>query len=698
MSLMTKMRDNMAGIFAVFAVMFILYIIFDWGMDLLSRRSRQQGDVVGRVNGYAIHSRELSDIIKNLSESQKQQAGRDVDEESSRQLRDQAWSMLVNQIIIDGEVRKLGLSVTDQELIDWVRGDEPPEFLKRQFTDSAGIFNRAAYEAALDDPQNSAVWVQVEAALRKQRLQEKFQSALQATVRVSEGEIRDRFIDENLHLKAEYVLFDAVSMVKDSDVVVTDDDIKKYYTENQEEFRRKATRRLKYVLFPEVPSHDDTTGVIRDLEEYAREARSGSDFLQLAKTYSEIAPSEAFFKRGELSAVRDSAVFSSKLGQIIGPLEDTDGYHLLKILEERKGKEEVIRASHILLRVPSSKDSVEVWKKARELTRQARRGEDFAELATEHSSDGSASKGGDLGWFAKGRMVKPFEDAVFRAKVGEIVGPVRSQFGLHIIKVTGRSSREVKIADIFLSVKPSSQTRAAIHSRADDLSYLASQGDFDKEASLSKYSVLETPPFPKGTVIPGIGFSEEILRFAFDKKLGDVSEPLKTSAGYGVFKISEAKEEGISPLSEVRETIRPKVLLKKKITKVGEDAKQIRSKLQPTDSLGVVSKFDLTLKVVETGDFTPSRWLPNLGRDDEFIGKALSLKAGEISEAFAGRRGYFIVKLLDRTDPDSTEYEAKKTAIRDRLLQEKRNRYLGEWMNALKEKADIVDNRDLFYR
>jgi len=688
----------MAGIFAVFAVMFILYIIFDWGMDFLGRRSRQAGDIIGKVNGQSIHSKELSDMIRNLAEAQKRQTGKDVDEESSEQFRNQAWTMLVNQILIDDELRKLGISVTDQELIDWVRGDDPPEFLKRQFTDSTGTFNRVAYEGALNDPQNSAVWVQIESALKKQRLQEKFQSALQATIRVSEGEVHDRFIDENLHLNAEYVLFEATRMVRDSDVVVTDDDIKKYYNENQEEFKQRATRRLKYVVFQEVPTREDTASVVRDLNEFARQAKSGSDFLQLIKTYSELPLSQAFFKRGELSTVRDSAAFSSKLGEIVGPLQDADGFHLLKVVEERNGKDAVIRASHILLRLPTTKDSVEVWKKARELTQRAKKGEDFAKLAREFSADGSASKGGDLGWFGKGRMVKAFEEAAFKARVGEVVGPVRSQFGLHIIRVTGRSNREVKIADLFLSVKPSSQTRTAIRDQANDFSYLATHGDFDKEASLSKYQVAETPPFSKGTVIPGIGFSDEVQRFAYEKKLGDVSEALKTPTGYGVFKISEVKEEGVRPISEVKETIHPKVLLKKKIAKVGEYAKQIRSKVQPTDSLGVVSKLDSTLKVTKTGDFTPNAWLPNLGRDNDFIGRVLTLKAGEISQPFAGQRGYFIVKLLGRTEPDSARYQAQKKTLEDQLLQEKRNRYLGEWMNTLREKADIVDNRDRFYR
>ncbi|MEK6570271.1 MAG: peptidylprolyl isomerase, partial [Bacteroidota bacterium] len=475
----------------------------------------------------------------------------------------------------------------------------------------------------------------------------------QASIRVTEGETYERFVDESLHVNAEYLFFEAARIVKDSEVVVGDDDIKKYYNENQDEFKQRATRRLKYILFPETPTFEDTTGVLRDLNEFTRQAKIGTDFLLLVKTYSEVPLSQAFFKRGELSSLRDSAAFSAKVGEIIGPLVDTDGYHLLKVLEERKGTDEVIQASHILLYVSSGKDSTEVWNQARQLTQRAKKGEDFARLAREFSRDGSAMRGGDLGWFGKGRMVKPFEEAAFKAKVGEVVGPVRSQFGLHVIKLTGRSNREVKIADITMRVKASSQTKTQIRDRANDFSYLASQADFDEEASLSKYPVQETPPFSKGTVIPGIGFNDEVQRFAYEKKLGDASEALKTTGGYGVFKITEVKEEGVRPLAEVKEIIRAKVLLKKKIARVSENAKQVRSKLQPTDSLGIVLKFDSTLKVTKTGDFTPSTWLPNIGRDNDFLGKVLTLKVGEISPAFAGGRGYFIVKLLGRTEPDT---------------------------------------------
>ncbi len=698
MSIMTKMRENMAGIFAVFAVMFILYIIFDWGMDLLGRRSREPSDIIGKVNGRPIHYREFSELLKNLSDAQKRQTGREADEEVSQQFREQAWTTIINQALVDDEMKKLDLKVSDQELLNWVQGENPPEFLVRQFTDSTGKFNRQAYEAAIRDPQNSAIWVQIENALRKQRAQEKFQSALLASIRVTEGEVRDRFVDQNLHLNLEYLFLDAAKMVRDSDVVVTDDEIKKYYNENQGEFKQRATRKLKYVLFPEKATAEDTAGVLRDLTEFARQARSGGDMEVLVKSYSELPLTNSFFKRGELSAIRDSAVFSVKLGEVIGPLQDVDGYHVLKVLEERESKEESIRASHILLNVPPGKDSIEVWKRARELYQRAKKGEDFAQLARNFSSDGSATKGGDVGWFGKGRMVKPFEEAAYKAKAGEVVGPVRSLFGLHIIKVTERSKREVKIADLFVSVKPSSETKTRVRDRANDFQYLASQGDFDKEAGLSKYEVQETPRFSKGTVIPGIGFSDEIQKFAFEKKLGEVSDLLKTPNGYGVFKTTEVREEGVAPLAEVKETIRSKVQMKKKIAKVGDYAQQVRSRLQPTDSLGVVTTFDTTLKASKTGNITPTTWLPNIGRDYEFIGKALSLKAGEVSQPFSLQRGSYIVRLLSRTEPDSALYQSKKKEIRDQLLQEKRNRYLAEWLNKLKEKADIVDNRDRYFR
>lgn len=698
MSLMTKMRENMAGIFAVFAVLFILYIIFDWGMDITGRKSHERSNVIGKINGKRIHYKEFTDFVKSLSENQKRQTGKDVDEESSSQIREEAWNVLVNQVLIEQEMDRLGITVTDQEIVDWVRGDNPPEFLVKQFIDSTGAFNRTAYDQAINDPRNRGQWIQIENVLKQQHMREKLQSILFATLRATEGEIFDRFTEQNTHLNVDFVLFEPNRLVKDSEVEVTDADIKKYYNENQDEFKQQATRKLRYVLFNETPSHQDSVDVLNELDDIVQKAKAGADFLDLLKTYSEIPFSNAFFKHGELSTAKETAVFSAKKNDLIGPLQDFDGYHVIKILADSTGKEEALRASHILLQFTPGVDTNNIWRKAKEIFQKAKRGENFATLAHTYSEDGSASRGGDLGWFGKGRMVKPFEDAAFKARMGEIVGPVRSQFGLHIIKVTGRDQRQVKIADILLSIKPSSQTKNEISQKASDFAYLASHGDFDKEAALSKYQVQETPSFIKGGVVPGVGYSDQVMRFAFNGKLGDVSDPIRLTNGLDIIKITEVKTEGVRPLQDVKESIKFRAQLKKKMEKVGQYAKQLRSKLSPTDSFGVLTKLDSILTVRNTGSFTPSQPIPIVGRDPHFLGNTLALPVREVSKPFEGVKGYYIIKVVSRSAFDSTAYQSQRNSIRDQVLQEKKSRYLNDWLAQLKEKADIVDDREKFFR
>lgn len=109
--------------------------------------------------------------------------------------------------------------------------------------------------------------------------------------------------------------------------------------------------------------------------------------------------------------------------------------------KERFDEAEQVRASHILLRVPANTPEADKKKRlaeAKALLKQAKaKGADFAALAQKHSEDPTKTRGGDLGWFARGRMVKPFEDAAFALKDGEVSDVVESSFGYHIIKRTG---------------------------------------------------------------------------------------------------------------------------------------------------------------------------------------------------------------------------------------------------------------------
>jgi len=698
MALMTQIRNNLSKLFAAFAVLFILYIMLDWGMDLPSIRFGADADVIGKVNGEKMTYKEFSEVLRQTVESQKAQTGADPDEETERQIRDQVWNMLVNQILIRQQISEMGIRVTDKEIIELVHGPNPPEMLVSQFRDSTGRFNRDAYDQAIADSRNRDAWMMVERQLRQQRQYEKLQSFLHATVRASEGEVKRKFVDQQTLLEADYVLFDP-NLIADTVVSVSDADIQKYYNANPEEYKSRATRKMKYVVFAAAPSSVDSTDVLDELNRVLDQVRSGMDFMELARTYSEIPISEAFFKHGELSRNKEIAVFSAKKGDVVGPVLDFDGAHLIRIVDEKRGGPEFVRASHILYKVEGDEDSDSQLQKARQALQSLRGGANFGELARTQSEDaGSAIMQGDLGWGGRGSWVKPFEDAAFGARVGDLVGPVKSQFGWHIIKVSGRDNREIKIATLSMRIKASPQTIDQIHRDAQDFAYLAGDEGFEKSAELSNYQVRETPDFTKTGFIPGIGVNEILMNFAFSKKLNTVSDPMTVSGGVAVFKISSVNEEGIRPLEEVKELARSKVIRQKKMDLLKKEAEEFVRQLQPGDNLLAKAQGLKNTTSQSTGSFRPTDAPLGVGRDMSFLGTLLAMNVGEVSKPFEGLRGYYVTRLLARSEFDSTRYAQESTLLRNQILEEKRNRVTQDWLTSLRDKAEIEDFRERFFR
>ncbi|MCX6134561.1 MAG: peptidylprolyl isomerase [Ignavibacteriales bacterium] len=699
---MTKIRDNLTKAFAVFAVFFIVYIVLDWGMDITGRKGKglTEKDHIGTVNGAKISFREFSELLKQQTESYKKQTSADPDDETERQLRTQVWNMLVQQALVDKELVRLGISVTDDEIREILLGSNPPEMIAGQFRDSTGTFNRSAYEQAVMNPQNRAAVIQVEEQVRRQRRLEKLQSLLSAATRVTEGEARERFEDQSITMDAEYVLFDPNLFVPDSAVQISDDDLKKYYNANQEEYKLRPARKLKYVFFSLAPSKDDSAAVLTEMTRFAEQAKAGSDFVDLAKTYSEVPVNDTtFFKHGDLGRQRETIAFSARKGEVVGPIADYAGIHLMKILDEKKGTAEFVRASHILLNAVTGPDSVKQIERAKTLLKRVRGGENFGALARENSDDyGSKVMDGDLGWYGRGGWVKPFEQAAFGAKVGDIVGPIRTQFGWHIIKVTGRDSRQLKVATLTMKVKATSQSTDAAGARAQDFAYLAKEEGFEKAAETSAYQVKETPEFVKGSVIPGVGMNDAAMTFAFSKKLNALSEPTAMTGGLAVFKISGVREEGVRPLDEVKAMIRFKVLREKKMQQLKEQVDSFAKNLGANGDLAVAARSIRNVVDQKTGPFKAQDAPPNVGRDLAFVGHVIALKPNEISKPFEGARGYYIVKLLSKSAFDSTQFASTKNTLREQILQEKRNRMFSDWLTALRDKADIEDLRDKFYR
>jgi parvulin-like peptidyl-prolyl isomerase len=307
-------------------------------------------------------------------------------------------------------------------------------------------------------------------------------------------------------------------------------------------------------------------------------------------------------------------------------------------------------------------------------------------------------QGGELGWTSKDRWVKPFADAAFKARVGEIVGPVRTQFGWHIIKVTGKDKREVKLLDLALKVKASTQTMDAAFQQAQDFCVLAKDEGFEKAAGNSKFAIQETQEFTKTGSIPGIGSNDAITNFAFSNKIGAIADPIYIRNGVIVIKVSNIREEGIRPLDEVKNIVHAYALKEKKLAKIHPDVDAFYKTLTSSSDLVAAAQSNPNVTVQTTGPFKPADGPASVGHDMKFIGTALALKIGELSKPFEGNLGYYIVKLLSKTAVDTTKYSVERESLRTQLLQEKRQRVLMDWQTALHEKADIVDNRDKYFR
>lgn len=353
--------------------------------------------------------------------------------------------------------------------------------------------------------------------------------------------------------------------------------------------------------------------------------------------------------------------------------------------------------------LPSLDDSIQTRQDIQEIYAQIIQGADFEELAKESDDPGSRDKGGDLGFFGRGTMVKPFEDAAFSAKVGEVVGPIETQHGLHVIQVLDRKMEDGKIKvqarHILLQYKTSSETYYGLGNKSDYLYDEATKTKgkyFSEIAEQEGLTVRETPLFQEGGFLPGIGIVPRVQYFAFSGKLNWISQPMRAGENIIVFRISEIQKPYYKPLEDVNSTIKNTLQKDKQKTKAGDFCHQLRSKISGGMDFEETAHQD-SLEIVETGLINLQSYISRVGRDARFSGAAFRLKVGEVSQPVEGTRGYYLIKVFQRFDFDENIFETEKESQKQRLLQQKQQMIMMAWINNLKEEADIEDYRNQYF-
>lgn len=689
MAMMAKMRSLAPAFILSVGALFVLFMVLS--DSKLMEIFGAHGNNVGSVNGQDITYQEFVKAVDQQKENQKKQTGQDIDEDNMDQFRDQVWDAVVNQTLVEEQIKKFGITVSDDEVKDIILGDNPPQILKQNFMDSTGKFNRQAYDQAIMDPRNKAPLIQAEEYVKQTRLSEKLQSLLLASINVGENEIRKRFMDQNINLNAQYALVD-INQFPDADFKINDEDLKKYYDNNLIKYHIDAQRKLKYVNFPFIASSDDSSIIKRNLETIVTKMKK-YDTLSLksaVEMYSSYPYSKDSMNISQIPPTAIDKFMNSAPGSIIGPVASNEGMALYKLDNIVTGSAEFVKASHILI---NQGDDATRLAEAQKIYDQIKAGASFEQLAKEKSGDKSnADKGGELGWFGKGSMVPDFEKACFEGKVGEILKPVKTPYGYHVIKITGKSDKRFVVEKIIAPVKPSASTKDSKLSLAQDYAFVADKNGMEKEANLMKYNILETTPFVKDAVsIPGIGQSKRLVDWAFDNSKGKVSEPFKMQSGYVVVMVSDVIPEGTRPFDEVKNLIKPEVVKAKKYAKAKDIIESVVGKLN--GNLSMANALNNKITVDTTGNFNLAGGVPKVGRDFAFMDKASSLDVNKISEPVKGIRGYYLIKLISKSAFDNSAYQAQRNQIRDNILQEKKSSFFNQWLTKIKKDAKIVDNR-----
>ncbi len=702
MALIGKIRKNSWVVIIMLALGMGGFVV----MDMVGAASKSSGNqfTVGTVNGEKIDWNDF------------QRAERILYPNSTGDVygqRNYIWNYMVDEQILKEEAAALGLNVGDEEMEELQFGQRLSPIVQRNLRDpNTGQLDRATLDQIKANlgtgklqPQMEEFWKFQKGEIVKDRLQSKLANLVKKSIYTPTWMAQQLQAEQGSSIDFTYVLV-PLDKIADTEVKLTDDDYKAWMKENEGLLKRKEEfRSVDFVVFNVTPTLEDSAIVREKITERIgafRTAENDSQFIE--NNYGQM--DVVYFKKEDLSEVIADTVFDLPVGTVYGPYIDGVEYRGLKVID-KKVLPDSVQARHILLRAESADEIAKATATLDSIKTIIEAGAGrFDSLAMKVSQDGSGPKGGDLGWSANGRMVKPFNDLIFyKAEQGKL-NIVTTQFGVHLVEVTAKkyinNVQGIKLAYLVEPIVPSEETQATIYDDALEFSgqnrtVEALKAAVEKNPKLS----LETAPgltanaYQFSTLGSG-GTSRDIIRWAFDpgSKPGMVApevyvydEPtLFYNARYVVPALKSVVKPGVSTLAEVKETFAPKVTAKKK-------AELLAAKITAKDLNAVAQQFSVEIDTFNNVNFNMS-YLQGLGNESTLIGRVTSLKEGEVAGPIVGISGVYMVQVLHRTEASMSTDIA---SFRQQLVTSSRGSVDSRLMEAIKSSAEIKDNRFKFF-
>ena len=546
--MLKQMRENTKTILWITIIAFVGLIILVWGADLQMGKSGQQRGEIGSVNGEPIPYPAYQEAYRRTLADYRERAGADPDERTELLLRNQVWSSLVDQILLNQEAEKRNINVTDEEIIETIRSN-PPDFIRlAPELQTDGRFDFAKYNQLLQNPDMD--WRPIEQQLRATMPMQKLQMIVRASVKVTDPEVRDAYIFRNETAKVAFALVSAGDFAVDG-ASATDADLERYYNENKDNYKVPPQAKLEFALVPRGATPADEEQIQQTLASALQQAQEGVDFTELVDNFSEASPAfrggptGMYLSLGQMPAEMSRRAAGMLPGATSDVFKDGDSYHLFRVEDRRTEADgDKFKIQDIQMPVKPSDDTIQsLSQRAIDISREAEE-KGLAAAARDHGAiiDTTA-------WFAEASIVRELAQMpeaikwAHKHSKGEVSKPMETLMGWFVLHVFDRRPEQVlSFAEVKEQlrgdwVEAKRLELASTHADGVRVRLMAG-APFDRAAlGDSLVETGESTDFARSGSITKLGRDPEVIGAAFSLPVGQVSPVIVGAGGAVIIKV-----------------------------------------------------------------------------------------------------------------------------------------------------------------
>ncbi len=705
MAILTKIRNRSGLAIGMVGGALLLFVISDALNSNFGFFSGQASSTtVAEIDGETINIRQFEEKLeKNIEGYKVRSQSENVDENTRNQLREQTWMQFMNDYLMAKEYKELGIEVSNEELEDMLMGQNIHPQIRQSFTDPAtGTFDINAVKRYLKsmnegtDENMKAQWKEFEDYLVNETMQRKYANLLKKGVYATSLEAKSLNANRGTTAEMNFVAIPYMT-IADTTITAEESDLKSYFKKNMDKYKeRENSRKLEFVVWDFAPSSEDSAAAQKWAYDQVEQFKAATNDTLYTDANSETRFDPTPRNRSAYPVEVADQIFASAVGTVIGPVFADGKYSLYKVVGEKQDSVFSMRASHILIRVEGStmQDTIAARTKANDILARIKKGESFADLAREFGTDGTRDKGGDLGWFTEGSMVKEFNDAVKNGNKGDQF-VLKTQFGFHVIKITADKSKKLVCAAVLdRTVEASDKTTGVAYNEASQFAASSTNAEeFDANVAAKKIEkriaefVRENDNF-----LPGYAEAREVVRWAFSAKEGNVSKVITIGNDKYVIAVLKAiREKGKANFESSRERVLADYRKDKKAEQLAEKMKTAMATNPTLDALS--RNLNQALNPVSSQTFENAS-LPFVGYDPTFVGTLMGSATGKVLGPVKGDGAVYAYQVNKfNPAPAPADLNSLKAEISNGI----QSRLEYGYAEVLKEIKHVVDNRAKFY-